>query len=94
MFGGAITLAIQDRIWFDDQRVGDAGHIEAAGLAAVLKVEAIESGAGAACVVQCPECAGTGGEVVLKAAESESTGVQSADLSVVFIDAEHGRGLG
>ena len=38
--------------------------------------------------------AGAGGEVVLEAAELEPTGVQRADLSVVFIDAEHGRGLG
>src|SRR5438093_7175947 len=32
-----------DCFWLDDQRVGDSGHVEAAGRAAALQIEALEN---------------------------------------------------
>jgi hypothetical protein len=76
-----------ERVWFDDQGVGDSGNADASCASSALEVEALECGVRAACVVERPEGAVAGGEVVLEAAETEPAGVQGADRSAALVDA-------
>src|SRR5262249_33421423 len=84
-------------VCLDDQRGGDAGGLQTAGLAAGAGGVSVDGGGaaawggeGPAWVVECPEGVIGDGEIVLEAAEPDPAGSQGGDLVRVLIDAEDG----